>query len=172
MKIKALFAMGLVFVACTTTKVDGDTSAKDASADGEAAGCTENPWECPTGQTCWFTQAGTFECLNALAGTKDGDECQPYADSPTCSDGQICLQLDNSNSASCASYCDPKVLAHACPAGAVCQQINFKISTTTTPAHVCISTGAKDAGSDAADGGGNDAETDAGDQDSGDAAAE
>ena len=100
-------------------------------------GCNEDPWSCPSGQTCWLSSGddaswdGTFQCLNSKEGMSIGDSCSLIEDgalgAPSCSDGQFCLQLVASDApdAFCTQYCDLTDPDHACPAGYTCGRIQF-----------------------------------------------
>jgi hypothetical protein len=88
--------------------------------------CNENPWECPSGQTCWPTLSGSFECVNSGPGAA-GSSCQDSAGVATCGDGLACLATTATNGV-CTPYCDNTNPAHACPAGLVCDMIQVLVS--------------------------------------------
>ncbi len=109
--------------------------------------CNENPWECPTGQTCWPTTAGAFQCLNSGPGTL-GSACQDSLGVATCSDGFACLETSTSGG-QCTPYCDNTNPAHGCPAGLACQTAELLVFGSAE-FHVCAGGAlAVDAGSDA-----------------------
>jgi hypothetical protein len=81
--------------------------------------CNEDPWECPTGQTCWPVTGGSFQCLNSGPGTLYS-ACQDTLGVPTCTDGFACVQVTTTSGA-CSPYCDNTNTAHACPSGLTCE---------------------------------------------------
>jgi hypothetical protein len=116
-------AIGLLAPACSS-------SSSSTSGGGGAAPCTENPFACPTGQTCWITATAAnpgvvsgAQCLNSGSG-KEGGTCLDTPNAPTCGDGLVCLMLANTTSGTCVSYCDNTNVAHACAAGEMCSTID------------------------------------------------
>jgi hypothetical protein len=132
-------ALGLLgfIVACSSS-----------SGSGAATPCNEDPWQCPTGQTCWPNSAGSgFECLNSAAGVSAGASCNDSEGVPTCGDGQLCYQSMPPVLGVCVDYCSLSIAGHGCAAGSTCG--NLVLSNNSTLAtQVCVSpsTGAQDSG--------------------------
>jgi hypothetical protein len=115
--------------------------------------CNEDPFECPSGQTCWPESATAFACLNSGPGNP-GDACEDAAGTPTCNDGLACLALGMA-SGTCAPYCDSSDVTHGCPAGQSCQTaqviggLSFQVCVGGTPGGSSTATdGGTDAGTD------------------------
>jgi hypothetical protein len=100
--------------------------------------CNENPWECPTGQTCWPATQSTFACLNSGAGNA-GDACQDTVGSATCGAGLACLQIGMSGGV-CSAYCDNTDPTHACPVGETCQTVQL-LGGSASEFHACAGAG-------------------------------
>ncbi|MGZ5971274.1 MAG: hypothetical protein ACXWP4_26570 [Polyangiales bacterium] len=99
--------------------------------------CNEDPWQCPTGQTCWPTDlSGTFACLNSAAGKVKGDACGNTVGAPTCGDGLACFQGVGDASGHCVAYCDNTKAGHGCAAGETCQ--TALLSGTSSAFHICV----------------------------------
>lgn len=81
--------------------------------------CNQNPWECPTGQTCWPNSPTSFACLNSGSG-QIGSPCQNTEGIATCGDGLACLTDESNGSGTCTPYCSNTNPAHACTGGAFC----------------------------------------------------
>ena len=97
--------------------------------------CNEDPWSCPAGQTCWSNDTGAgFACLNSGSGL-DGEACENYLGTPTCTDAHGCVQLNEGQPGLCAPFCDPSDPAHACPEGRLCQMYNYAGSIIRMCAH-------------------------------------
>jgi hypothetical protein len=97
--------------------------------------CNQNPWECPTGQTCWPDTATSFECLNSGPG-QIGSACEDSVGTATCGDGLACLATNGVNG-TCTPYCSNTDPSHACTGGALCatatllgSSITFQICAT------------------------------------------
>lgn len=120
-----------------------------SSPGGGAAQCNSNPWSCPSGQTCWITDAtgAAFACLNSKQGAKKGDACVNSPGSATCGDLMACFQQSVSGGI-CVTYCDNTKTDRGCAAGEQCVPVSYDHHTTAFSA--CIPTGAPpgDAGSD------------------------
>ncbi len=101
--------------------------------------CNENPWECPTGQTCWPKDESSFACFNSGPG-EAGDACKNTVGYPTCGDGLACLETD-AGGGICASYCDSANPSHACSAGQTCQTA-ILVGAGAAQFQVCVSTNA------------------------------
>ena len=87
--------------------------------------CNEDPWTCPAGQTCWSNEAGDgFACLNS-GPELDGEACQNYLGTPTCTDAHGCVQLDQSQPGICAPYCSATDPSHTCSDSRVCQMFDY-----------------------------------------------
>jgi hypothetical protein len=89
----------------------GNTSSGGGS--GDPLSCGEHPLECPTGQTCWFAEGGTFACFASGSGT-EGDTCAPLVDQPTCGDGLLCVKKAGAEAGACSKLCDPTNSAAQC----------------------------------------------------------
>jgi hypothetical protein len=112
--------------------------------------CNEDPWSCPSGQTCWVNASSAFACLNSGAGKK-GDTCTSVAGAPACGDGLACLQTVAAAPGKCLAYCDTTKPERACGTGENCVAAAFN-GNTAALVHLCVSTAvpAGDAGADAA----------------------
>ncbi len=82
--------------------------------------CNEDPWSCPTGQTCSPIDAvgSEFACVNSGPG-QFGDACLGVVGSAECADGLAC-NLMTPTDRTCTAYCDPTDPARVCPDGGVC----------------------------------------------------
>jgi hypothetical protein len=106
----------LLLLALTTTACSSSSSGPAA-----APPCNENPWECPSTQTCWPEDLSTFECLNAGPGTL-GTSCVNTVGTPTCGAGLACFQsVTSTTNGTCVAYCSNTDPSHACPGGSVCE---------------------------------------------------
>ncbi len=109
----------VLLVAILTTA----TTACSSSSGGGASSlpCNENPWECPSAQTCWPESASAFACLNAGPGPL-GSSCQNTVGTPTCGAGLACFQsVSGTSEGACVAYCSTTDPSHACPSGELCQ---------------------------------------------------
>src|SRR5258708_8342405 len=86
--------------------------------------CNQNPWECPSGQTCWLKDANTFACLNSGPG-KLGAACTPVAGAGECSDGLLCFARAGTTQGACTPYCDNSKQGRSCPTGEQCLPAMF-----------------------------------------------
>jgi hypothetical protein len=101
--------------------------------------CNVDPWQCPTGQTCWpKDQTGAFACLNSAAGKAKGDACTNTVGSPTCGDGLACFQGVGDSSGKCVPFCDNATAGRGCGAGETCSTVT--LAGTSNSFHVCIGT--------------------------------
>jgi hypothetical protein len=98
--------------------------------------CNEDPWECPSGQTCWPSNGTSFACLNSGTGTAGGP-CEDSEGIATCGDGLACLQTTSAGG-TCVAYCDNTDPSHACPSTQLCE-MDVVVGTTI---YVCVGTGA------------------------------
>jgi hypothetical protein len=119
-------------LACTSAACSSSDDAAPA-----ATPCNEDPWQCPSGQTCWpKDNAGAFACLNSAAGKVKGDTCSNLIGSPTCGDGLACFQGLGESTGHCVAYCDNAKAGHGCAAGETCQ--TALLSGTTSAFHICV----------------------------------
>lgn len=124
-------------------------SACSSATSSSPAPCNEDPFQCPSGQTCWTTDAKTFACIPSGSG-QYGESCQPVAGpgSAPCADGLLCLATTNAGG-KCVHYCEPSGTAHACASGTCTAAAIGSASGPIT--HVCAGgapSGPADAGSD------------------------
>lgn len=98
--------------ACSSSS--SNTSGTDASAP-----CNENPWECPSSQTCWPAGPTSFSCLNAGPGAL-GTACANTEGSATCAAGLACFQALGAAAGTCVSYCSNTDPNHACTGQDAC----------------------------------------------------
>jgi hypothetical protein len=106
-------ALGLLaLAACSSSSSSGSSSVP----------CNQDPWECPSTQTCWPESLSAYACLNAGPGTL-GATCQDTAGTPTCGAGLACFQslTSSSSTGTCVAYCSTTDPSHACPSGQLCQ---------------------------------------------------
>lgn len=113
------------------------------------APCNEDPFQCPSGQTCWTKDTKTFSCIPSGAG-QYGDSCVPVAGtaSAPCGEGLLCLATSNA-AGKCVHYCDASGAAHPCASGTCTAAAIGSASGPIT--HVCAGgtpSGPTDAGSD------------------------
>ena len=108
----------------------GCSSTKATPGSAPAAGCNENPFACPAGQTCWAAEClcrsgeacdlttcvPRLACLPSVPGKKPQDLCQNTVKAPTCSDGQKCVEF-TAGKGGCLTYCDA---VHPCQDGETC----------------------------------------------------
>ena len=144
----------LLFLACSSS----------SGSSGPPPPCNENPWECPSGQTCWPKDQTSFQCLNSGPG-KAGSSCNDTVGIPTCGDGLACLQLPPATG-TCVPFCDNTDPSHACGAGAICQtaiigasQVHLCVGSTSqendaggSPENDAATTGTSDGGASISDG--------------------
>jgi len=116
--------------------------------------CNQNPWVCPSTQTCWPTSTTAFACLNAGPG-QAGSSCVNTPGSPTCGAGLLCLMLQGASGGVCLPYCSTTDPSHACTGGALCEGVTFT-QGNTPDTYVCAPqmTPQGDAGGTDAGGGG------------------
>jgi len=140
----AALVLSLAVPACSSSSSGGGSSSTP---------CNENPWECPSGQTCWPQSQTAFACMNAGPGALGGT-CQDTAGTPTCGAGLFCLQSAGATGGTCVAYCSTTDTAHACTGGAVCSLAALG-GTGGPEFSVCVpmATGGGDGGT-GADGGG------------------
>jgi hypothetical protein len=105
-----LLAASFAAPACSSDEDDGG---------GTEAGCNEDPWSCPVGQTCWLDASVSAKCLNSGPG-QEGDSCVAVAGSPACGDALFCFQLPNTTEGTCVPFCDNGDVSHGCTAPAQC----------------------------------------------------
>jgi len=122
----------------------------DCSSSKSSTPCNQNPWECPSGQTCWPVSASSFECLNSGSGGV-GDSCVLSVGTPTCSDGLTCLATSAAGGA-CAPYCDTTDTAHACASTQECETA-FLPGGNGVDYQVCVSPSPGDGGGSSSGGG-------------------
>jgi hypothetical protein len=111
MRSCVLLLLGLVVAACSS----------NSSGSGAASvPCNQNPWECPSTQTCWPESLSAFACLNAGPGTL-GATCMNTVGSPTCGAGLACFEsISGATEGTCVAYCSTTDPSHACPTGQEC----------------------------------------------------
>jgi hypothetical protein len=113
--------------------------------------CNEDPWQCPTGETCWPkacvcpSSASTcnstdctpqFECLPSRAGAS-GDACQLTIGQAACADGLTCVVAASQSNGQCRPYCDPIGSDHACSPGSECETLWVGTGASTKES-VCL----------------------------------
>jgi hypothetical protein len=157
--LSLFFLLPVAALACSSSS-SSSGSGSDAST---TAPCNENPWECPSSQTCWPASATAFECLNAGPGML-GSTCANDVGSPTCGPGLACFQAIGASTGSCLAYCSTVQVAHACTGQDTCQGVELGGSGGPT-FYVCVPTGNPDSGTPS------DSGTPAGDTGAGDAVA-
>jgi len=150
MRIRVLLFLALATAACSTSS--GGSSASTP--------CNENPWECPSTQTCWPTSLTAYACLNAGPGAL-GASCQDTVAAPTCGAGLACFQsVSGATAGSCVAYCSTTDPNHACPSGELCE--TAALGGPSGPEFsICVAPSTGD------DGGGSQGETGTGDAASG-----
>jgi hypothetical protein len=121
------FSAGLSAVACSSS-----------STPAAPPPCNEDPWECPTGQTCWPKDQTSFECVNVGAGAA-GDACVDSPGAATCGAGLACFQTSTTGQGSCTLYCDNTDANHPCPAGQTCETA-LLLGTSGAEFQVCVAT--------------------------------
>lgn len=109
----------LAAAACSSS-----SSSSGSGSDASTAPCNENPWECPSGQTCWPVSATSFQCLNAGPGAV-GATCANTVGSATCGAGLACFQALGSASGSCYTYCSNTDVTHACTGPDTCAAVEL-----------------------------------------------
>ena len=109
----------LAAAACSSS-----SSSSGSGSDASTAPCNENPWECPSGQTCWPVTATSFQCLNAGPGTV-GSTCANTVGSATCGAGLACFQAIGASSGSCYTYCSNTDVMHACTGQDTCAAVEL-----------------------------------------------
>lgn len=136
-------------------------SSSSSGSSGASTPCNENPWECPSDQTCWPQSTTAFACLNAGPG-KQGDACLDTVGSPTCGAGLFCLQSPGASMGTCVAYCSTTDPSHGC-SGDVCTPVELS-QTSGAAFSVCApsQTPTPDAGSDTGSAAQPDAAPDAG----------
>ncbi len=135
-----LTLLALAATACSS-------SSGGTEADAATTPCNENPWECPSSQTCWPASASAYSCMNAGPG-KLGASCQNTIASPTCGAGLACFQALGATGGSCVAYCSTTDTNHACTGGLVCETVTL-VSAGGPQFSVCVSPPGSDAGTDA-----------------------
>jgi hypothetical protein len=95
------------------------TSGPTGGSPDSSTPCNENPWECPSTQTCWPVNGSSYSCLNAGPG-KLGASCQNTEGTPTCGSGLACFMALGGSSGSCVAYCSTTDPSHACTGDALC----------------------------------------------------
>ncbi|HEX4445519.1 MAG TPA: hypothetical protein VH044_02235 [Polyangiaceae bacterium] len=126
------FALGFAFSAGVSVLACSSSSTPAAPPP-----CNEDPWECPTTQTCWPKDQTSFECVNVGTGAA-GDACVDTLGAATCGAGLACLQTDTTGG-HCLLYCDNTDVNHPCPSGQSCQTA-FLLGTSGAQFHVCVAT--------------------------------
>jgi hypothetical protein len=81
--------------------------------------CHASPEQCPSGETCWPTNAGTFACLPSAPTGTFGVACEEVTGTPTCADGMICNATNATGTGTCTYYCGGG--AKPCPGGYSCE---------------------------------------------------
>jgi len=132
----------LVLAAAACSSSSGGGTGADASTP-----CNENPWECPSAQTCWPASASAYSCMNAGPG-KLGASCQNTIASPTCGAGLACFQAIGASGGSCVAFCSTTDTKHACTGGLVCETVTLG-GAGGPQFSVCVSPPGSDAGTDA-----------------------
>jgi hypothetical protein len=111
MRSRVLLLLALVVTACSSSSGGGASSLP----------CNENPWECPSTQTCWPTSLSSYACLNAGPGAL-GASCEDTVGTPTCGATLACFQSTSGTATgSCVAYCSTTDPSHACPSGQLCE---------------------------------------------------
>ncbi|MBW2453634.1 MAG: hypothetical protein JRI68_03950 [Deltaproteobacteria bacterium] len=80
----------------------------------EGVPCNEDPWCCPSGQTCAPDTPNSFACLNASVG-QQGDSCHNYIGAPECGELLFCMQTAGAPEGVCTWFCDNTNPDRACP---------------------------------------------------------
>lgn len=118
------------------------TAACSGKSGSSPPSCNEDPWECPSAQTCWPQTTTTFACLNAGPGAL-GASCEDTVGTPTCQAGLVCFQT-GAAAGSCVASCSTTDPSHACPSGQLCETASLQGGTQF---EICVSpTTAGDAG--------------------------
>jgi hypothetical protein len=137
--VVASLAVGAAAVGCSSS-----------SSSGGGSQCNSDPWQCPTGQTCWPSDSnGNFACLNSAVGKNKGDACTNNIGAPTCGDGMACFAVGTPNG-TCIPYCDNTKAGHGCAAGETCQPAALRLPSggTSGTFNVCVGGEPPDAGGD------------------------
>jgi hypothetical protein len=123
------------------------------SSSSSPASCNQNPFACPTGQTCWVGSGpDDYACFGSGRGVV-GDPCTPLPGSPSCGDRLACVSSGPAGSpmGTCAAFCDPTNSAsHGCPPGELCQSVTLPGGTQSFNACVAPTPDSGGAGPDAA----------------------
>ncbi len=130
-KLLGWAALAIGIAACGSGSESGAGGGGTGGTGGGAASCADAPTECPTGQTCWFSLDGGFECEPSGTG-EEGDACAPIKGQPTCTDGLICLQ-EPGKDGTCAKLCDATSGVNTC-GNLYCTPIQAPSGAQT---HVC-----------------------------------
>jgi len=99
----------------------------------EGVACNEDPWCCPSGQTCGSDSMTTFGCLN-VGQSGPGEPCEKYVGIPGCGERLFCFTGGGSPQGVCVPFCDPTDPDRACPNYHHCLQVTVNDSTVI---HVC-----------------------------------
>ena len=98
-----LLLAALVATGCGD-EFEGEEDGSGGGAGAAPPTCNADPWSCPDTQTCWINGDGTaFQCLNEGAG-EIGEACMFFAGSPTCRNGLICMQTEQSVPGICVRF--------------------------------------------------------------------
>jgi hypothetical protein len=115
--------------ACSSDDTSASSSGNTTSTGSGASACNDDPFACPSGQTCWIDQSGkAYACLASGAG-KAGDACKNYGGQATCGDGLTCFAVPGYDA--CTPFCDPSGTAHPCADGAPCVQLQLPGTAAT-----------------------------------------
>ena len=137
-----LFTLALLATACSSS-----SSGNGGDGGSSTTPCNDNPWECPSSQTCWPQTATAFACLNAGPGTL-GSDCTDTVSSPTCGAGLACFQAIGATGGQCLAFCSTTDPSHACTGGDVCETVALG-GAGGPEFSVCVSPTGSDAGTEA-----------------------
>ncbi len=103
---------GLVAVLFAHAAACGDEFVEDEHC--AQVTCNEDPWCCPSGQTCAPDTQSSFACLNVGTG-QQGDTCQNFVGTPHCGELLFCFQPAGASAGQCTPFCDATNPDRACP---------------------------------------------------------
>ena len=127
------------------------SSAKSTPAGALTAACNEDPFKCAAGQTCWAAECvcpmgqacdlsncvPRLACLPSAPGKKLQDPCQNTVSTPTCSDGQKCVEFA-AGKGGCLAYCDA---VHPCQDGETCVALKEGLTPDAPAFRICAPAG-------------------------------
>lgn len=143
MKVRNLVALSPLFivVGCVVGQLGGDAFRPDATAADDAGEpCSDDPFKCKPGNTCWPAIDGGATCVASKSYKLKGTDCEMLLGRSSCADNLVCITLDKPLDAGmdtgkeaaaapksepislCAPWCDDK---HPCPPGETCRVLSF-----------------------------------------------